>query len=296
MTRSSRGALAAMATLMMTLAAVPARAEPGLLLVDGTPADSASLATGQQLLLTARSGAMPFAGRQVQLDGFTGIVGYANDLAYVVVLEGSAAVAATAAGAGRMLLIRPYGAPVSVEQFDAIRFAGQWSAQARAAAPAAYASLERIKASQRFGVWFGRLGQTRFNVAASGSARHEQQSRALMGDAAVRDIRFSGVSDALEVERLVVTRFLDALKARDAEAAAALMDPIPFGGRSLTGGADAARVVAARALIDSHDWTQVAGTSAPELRDGAWRAGEAAVQLRSIDDFVFVSRVSGGAQ
>jgi hypothetical protein len=49
-------------------------------------------------------------------------------------------------------------------------------------------------------------------------------------------------------------------------------------------------------LIDSHDWTQVAGTSAPELRDGAWRAGEAAVQLRSIDDFVFVSRVSGGVQ
>ena len=164
------------------------------------------------------------------------------------------------------------------------------------AAPDAYASLERIKGGQELGVWFGRLGQTSFNVAASGSARYEQQTRTLMGDPAVRDIRFSGASDPQEVERLVVASFLNALKAGDANAAAALMDPTPFGGRALAGGADDARVMAASALIKSRNWTQVAGASAPQLSDGVWRAGAASLQLRTIDDFVFVSRMSGGTK
>lgn len=145
-------------------------------------------------------------------------------------------------------------------------------------------------------MWFGRLGQTSFNVAASGSARYEEQTRTLMGDPAIRDIRFSGISDPQEVERLVVTSFLDALKSGNAKAVAALMDPTPFGGRALSGGADDARVIAASALIKSRNWSQVIGASTPQLTDGAWRAGEAALQLRTIDDFVFISRISGGTK
>jgi hypothetical protein len=274
----------------------PALADPGILLADAKAADSSKLATGEQLLLTARTGDMIFAGKTISLSGFTGIVGYANELAYVVVLKGAASLTDASAGAGQMLILRPFGAPVSVEQFDAIRLAGKWSDQAKIAAPGAYASLERIKGGQELGVWFGRLGQTSFNVAASGSARYEQQTRTLMGDPAVRDIRFSGASDPQEVERLVVASFLDALKTGDAKAAAALMDPTPFGGRALAGGADDARLMAASALIKSRNWSQVAGTSAPQLSDGAWRAGDASLQLRTIDDFVFVSRISGGTK
>src|SRR5690606_36057100 len=147
--------------------------------------------------------------------------------------EGSAAAARDIAGAGQMLILRPYGAAVSVEQFDAIRLSKQWSDRTKAAAPQAYASLERIRDGQELGVWFGRLGQTSFNVAASGSARHEQQTRALMGDPTVRDIRFSGASEPEHVERLVVASFVDALKAGNTGAVAALMDPTPFGGRTL---------------------------------------------------------------
>jgi hypothetical protein len=287
------GICAALATIV---ASTPASADPGILLADARAAASETLATGEQLLLTARTNALSFAGKTITLSGFTGIVGYANELAYVVVLDGSASVTGASAGAGHMLILRPFGAPVSVEQFDAIRLAGKWSDQAKTVAPDAYASLERIKAGQELGVWFGRLGQTSFNVAASGSARYEQQTRTLMGDPAVRDIRFSGASDPQEVERLVVEGFLDALKKGDAKAAAALMDPTPFGGRALSGGADDARVMAASALIKSRNWSQVAGASTPQLTDGAWRAGDASLQLRTIDDFVFVSRISGGTK
>lgn len=287
-------------TLMIAVAlwagTAPALADPGILLANAKEADSTNLATGEQLLITSRTGVMPFAGRQIDLSSFTGIVGYANELAYVVVLDGAASLGDAFAGAGHMLILRPFGAPASAEQFDAIRLAGKWSDQAKTAAPAAYASLERIKGGQELGVWFGRLGQTSFNVAASGSARYEQQTRTLMGDPAVRDIRFSGASAPQDVERLVVTSFLDALKTGDAKAAAALMDPTPFGGRTLGGGSDDARIMAANALIKSRNWSTIAGASPPQLADGIWRAGEAAVQLRAIDDFVFVSRITGGTK
>ncbi len=281
---------------LLTICAPGAIAQTGILLSDARPADSSSLATGEQLLLAQHSETLTFAGRQIALSAFTGILGYSNELAYVVVLDGSATVAEDIAGVGQMLILRPYGAPVSVEHFDAIRLSNQWSESTKAAAPDAYASLERIKGGQELGVWFGRLGQTSFNVAASGSARNEQQTRTLMGEPTVRDIRFSGVSDPLEVERLVVVSFIDALAAGDAKAAAALMDPTPFGGRALAGGAEEARLTAANALIGSRSWKTSAVGSPPQFSDGVWRAGDSTLQLRTIDDFVFVSRISGGAK
>jgi len=288
--------LAVVAAVGLITLAPDAFAESGILLANAGPADSASLATGEQLLLSSRSVNMDFAGRELKLAGFTGIVGYANELAYIVVLEGAASDGSAKAEAGNILIIRPYGAPTAVEQFDAIRLSKQWSEAARRASPSAYASLERVKGGQELGVWFGRFGQTSYNVAASGSARYEHQTRTLMGDPAVRDIRFSGASDPHEVERLVAVSFLDALKAGDANTAAALMDPTPFGGRALAGGAEDARLMAANAVIESRDWSQVAGDNPPQLSDGVWRAGNAALQLRTIDDFVFVSRVSGEAK
>lgn len=279
-----------------SLGAPRAIADPGILLASGKAADSSTLATGDQLLLTNRTADLPFAGKAVTLSGFTGLVGYANEIAYVVVLNGSAAIGEAKASAGQMLLLRPYGAPASVEQFDAIRLAGKWSEPAKTAAPEAYQSLANIKASQELSVWFGRLGQTSFNVAASGSARSEQESRAMMGNEAVRKIRFSGASDPLAVEQLVVATFVDALKSGDVKTVAALIDPTPFGGRALAGGASDARLMAASSLIASHDWPQTAGAGAPQLTDGVWKSGDASLRLRTIDDFVFVSSISRGTK
>jgi hypothetical protein len=273
-----------------------ALADTGVLLADGRSADSGSLATGQQLLLTGRSGALPFAGRQIALEGFSGIVGYANDLAYLAVLEGSAKVGAVEAGPGWILMLGPYGAPASAERFDAGRLVAQFSEPARQASPSAFANLQQIAARQGRGIWLGRLGQTRFNVAASGSARNERATRTLMGAPIVREIRFSGLSDPKAVEQTVAARFLEALKAGDAAAAAALMDPTPFGGRTLGGGADAARRQAAAAVIASRNWGQIVGSASPQFANGAWRAGGASVELRRIDDFIFVSQVTGAVR
>ncbi len=273
-----------------------ALAEPGILLSSARPADSTALATGEQLLLTSRTSDISFAGRTITLSGFTGIVGYANELAYVVVLDGSASAGEAEATGGHLLILRPYGAEASVEQFDAARLLAKWSEAAKAAAPEAYASLERIKGGQDLGVWFGRLGQTSFNVAASGSAREEQATRTLMGNETVREIRFSGASDPKAVEQMVATRFVEALRNSDAKTAAALLDPQAFGGRTLGGGGGEARLMAARALIASGNWTQATTSEAPQLVDGAWRSGAATLQLRTVDDFVFVSRVSGGTK
>lgn len=288
---SIRGLPIALALLMSSVSQV--HAEPGISLSSGQAGDSEKLATGEQLLVTTPAPAMPFAGRQIDLDGFSGIVGYANEVAYIAVIEGTASADNAKAKAGQMLLLRPYGAQSNAVRFDAIRLADHWSEATRAAAPNAYASLNRIKSRQENGVWFGRLGQTSYNVAASGSAANEKATRALMGEAAVRNIRFSGANDPMAVEKMVVANFLDALKSGDAEAASALMDPTPFGGRALAGGASHARLVSARTLIASRDWSRIVGTNEPTFSDRIWRAGGASIALRPIDDFVFVSRISG---
>lgn len=282
-----------MLTLAWTLPA-PAAAQPGINLADGQGADSTALETGQQLLIENRQGTLPFAGRQAELAGFTGVVGYANELAYATVIDGMVSVDGVSAERGWMLMLPPYGGAPILERFDASRFARQWSAAARAAAPGTFASLEKLGAGQRRGVFLGRYGQTRFNVAASGSADRERARRSLLGADAVRDVRFSGESDPQAIEKRVVRTFLAALAAGDAETAASLLDPVHFGGRALSGGAREARVAAARSLSASRDWHALIGSAEPLPDDGAWRAGAVRVTLRSVDDFTFVHRVEGG--
>jgi len=177
------------------------------------------------------------------------------------------------------------------ERFDAMRFAEQWSAAAHAASPEAYASLESISRRQRLGLFFGRYGQTGFNVAASGSVARERVNRNVLGAEAVREVRFSGESDAAAIERRVVSDFLNALGEGDAETVAALLDPTLFGGRALSGGAREARLAAAYALIESRDWRAAVGAGEPAPDGGYWRAGAMRVALRQVEDFTFVRAV-----
>lgn len=272
----------------------PASAEPGVLLADARAADTDNMATGDQLLLTGRDGALRFAGRELGLTGFSGILGYASEVAYVVVIEGEVRAGGTRVGRGRMLLIPPYGATTSVQRFDAGRLRDRWSAAARTAQPAAFERLDALAAGQHRGLFLGRLSRTRFNVTAPRGAERELAGRALLGEPTIRSIRFDARSDAAAVERRIVDAFRAALLASDVEAVAALLDPMPFGGRRLGGGAREARVVAARTLVASRDWAALFGSAEPVAAEGQWRIGGARLTLRNVDDFAFVRTIEGG--
>lgn len=276
--------------------AMPLHAEPGLLVADARSADSERLAAGDQLLLENLSGHFPFAGRGLDLEGFTGIVGYASEMAYVVVIDGEVRDGARRVRPGRMLLIPPFGAAPDIQRFDAARLAASWSVPIREARPLVAERLASIARGQRRGIFFGRLSTTRFNVATSGQPRRELARRALLGSETIRSIRFAGVGDTASVEGRVLDAFRQGILAGDAESVAALMDPMPFGGRSLAGGAAEARLLAARALIASRDWPEMIGTGEPVQENGRWRLGNAVVNLHAIDDFVFIRSVEESAR
>ncbi len=290
-----RTALAALAVALAALGSA-AHAEPPILLSDARPSTPDSLATGEQLLLSQETGPLRFAGRDLQLTNFSGVIGYANDVAYVVVVEGAVRDGARQAAAGRMLLLPPYGAPAGVQRYDAGRLARQWSGPARAARPQAFSRLNLIASSQSSGLFFGRLSRTSFNAAAPAGARREMAGRALLGAPAVRAIRFDGQSDAASVERRIVTAFRDALAVGDAETVAALMDPTPFGGRALAGGAREARLLSARGLIASRDWRASFAGADPAPGQGFWQVGSLRLTLRNVDDFTFVRTIEGGVR
>lgn len=290
------------ALALMLLAAAPAAAEPGILLADARPADSASLATGDQLLLTGSNATLQFAGRELRLEGFSGILGFASEVAYVVVLDGQARDGSTQVEPGRMLLIPPYGAAPSVQRFDAARLRARWSAAARVAQPASFQHLSLLAAGQHRGLFFGRLARTSFNVAAPGGAEQELAGRTVRGSGAVRDLRFSGQRDPAAVERGVVDMFMAALAAGDAERVASLMDPVPFGNTDLRGGASEARVAMARSLIAERNWgAALQGASVERANEtNDWRltsaAGAGTITLRPMGDFVFVRAIEMGGR
>jgi hypothetical protein len=294
--------MAATAAVLLLAQADGAAAQDGTLLRDQRPGDAAALATGEQLLVEGQDGELAFAGRRFAAAGFTGVLGYSSEVAYVAVIAGAVAIDGRSAGAGRMVLLPPLGGKARVERFDAARFAESWPQPAREARPASYAALGRIAGEQRRGVFFGRLGRTRLNVAAPGSADQELAARTVRGGEAVRAIRFAEASAPEQVEQAVAQAFVAALAAGDAERLAALMDPVPFGNTDLRGGASEARLTMARALLARRDWPRLlAGVSL--TRDGTgndWTlAGPLArgvVRLRPMGDFVFVRTIELGGQ
>ena len=298
--RLARSALAFAGLAALALASAPASADPGILLAAARPGDSDSLGAGDQLLLEDRSGPLSFAGRALVLDGFTGILGYSSEAAYILVIDGRVMDGARRVTPGKMLLIPPYGTEPSVQRFDAARLRASWSEAARQSRPDTYARLGSIAAGQNRGLFLGRLSRTAFNVAAPAGVDDELAGRTVRGADAVQAIRFSGESDPAAIERRVVDTFLAALAAGDVEGVAALMDPVPFGNTDLRGGAADARLAMARLLIGQRDWAgllreasvarQGAGNvwtlSAPDMRG--------TLALRPMGDFVFVRTIEVG--
>lgn len=273
----------------------------GLRVSNGSPEQIEALSSGQQLVLTDHSGAIQFAGRQIELSNFSGIVGYASDIAYVVAISGSAEADGNKAVRGRMLMIPPFGGELGVERFDAARLRDAWNEDIKVSAPLAYASLEDLAGGQATGVFLGRLGRTNFNVAASGLAKTELAKRTIVGGNAITDIRFDSSANSATFEKRIVSKFADALARSDAKTVAQFIDPLPFGNNDLRGGAGEARLLMAQNLIAERNWKSNVSGRQPvrdQQNSSLWviqgPVSRTLITLRRTTDFAFVSNVKTG--
>nr|GGH97341.1 hypothetical protein GCM10011355_18350 [Aquisalinus luteolus] len=259
-----------------------------------------ALETGDQAVIENGNGLVSFAGYDVDLDNVSGAMGYSSAAAYVIVASGAASAAGETARAGEILILMPRGEGAAAQFYDAGRYAGSWDEASISAHPAVYEQLDAVAGRQKWKIFFGRLGTTSFNIAAPGSAHAETARRSIVGDATVRDIRFSGVSDGVEIERSVVRTFTDALSSGDVRTVAELLDPTPYGGANMSGQAAAARQMVAERMVDQEQWSSlVAGREFTRTADaGVWQAatpaGEIVIRLTYANDFIFVSNIKRG--
>jgi len=259
----------------------------------------AGLTTGDQLILDGFTGTLAFAGSELALDNFSGLLGFSSASAYVVTIAGHVRSQEATASRGRMLVIAPLGQGVVSERFDAQRLHDALADSPRATEfHTTLASLENLANRQDTGVFIGRLTRTNFNVATFGSAEEEQARRSVLGDDAVRKIRFSSYQDSVAIEAALARRFAEALRDRDAKTLASLLDPTPFGGTDLRGGALAARSISAQRLIDSNNWSEALENveMVPQGEPGLWRFaapnGVVTVATRPVGEFIFVTSTS----
>jgi hypothetical protein len=67
----------------LTISTPNALQASGLKSSAGAPSEIASMLPGDQQLLNDQSSVIDFAGRKIALEAFTGIIGYASDVAYL---------------------------------------------------------------------------------------------------------------------------------------------------------------------------------------------------------------------
>lgn len=260
-----------------------------------------STRTGDQTFIQNLDGAHDFAGNEVAFSGFSGAFGMASDMAYILVAKGTASIGSQKAKPGEVLILPPYGRRGSKQRYDAKRFIQAWSEEAIDANRDVYARFQRVAKKQRMAMFFGRYESTSFNVAAPGSSSQELARRSVVGADVVTEIRFSGAREPSDIERTVVDKFTSALVAEDAQTVASLMDPTPFGGADLRGGADGARLLTAHQLISSQNWSQRFGDVAPTRvsENGNWQfvngKTRTLLSLRPVGDFVFIQSINTGA-
>jgi len=257
-----------------------------------------ALTTGDQLAVRELEGEHKIAGHNVSFTGFSGVFGQSSDTAYILVASGHAGANGNQAKAGEVLVLMPYGGDALVQRFAARQFLQSWSEQAVNAHPDIYERFQKASKKQKWGLFFGRLEPTSFNVVAPGSNSQELARRSVVGSDAVQKIRFSGVADPEAIEREVVVEFVKALAAGDAATVASLMDPTPFGAFDLRGGADGARLLMANQLLASHDWPQRLESVAAERMagNGKWRMANntysTLLGLRPVGDFIYVQTIN----
>jgi len=299
----SRAALWVSAVLTLMVFVGPVHAQGQLQpLTGGALVDAEQIRPGDQALGTSLQGQFSYAGRDLFFDGASAIFGMSSDIAYVMMLDGTARLADQKAKRGRIILIPPYGQDVAVKRFDAERFLRSFSPGVlEESSPYAHARLQAIADRQAIGAWWGYTKKTNLNVNAPGGAEAERVKRALTSNDTMQQVRFAEASSDQGLGQRVVEAFLNALKRKDEKAVAALLDPQQFGGLDMRGGGDSARLATARLLIKSFKPTATTAQpfgASPEAEGepGAWsvdtQTGQRTVRLRKTGDLIFIAAVS----
>ena len=272
----------------------------------GAIAQVDTLQTGGQAIVSDMTGPQEFAGYQFELSNFSGVFGMSSDTAFVVTAAGRAVLGELKAKPGEVLILTPYGGEPVKEFFDAERLLAAWTPVQAGTEQAAsdaivLVSLEAVKKKQKRAKFFGLYQPTNFNVAAPGSKSVELARRSVVGSEAIQNIRFSNITDPGAVERKVLSTFRDALIKGDAETVASLMDPTPYGGSDLRGGAGGARLLRAQQLIKSKNWGRLlsSGEISQTEDEALWSVSNGInrvdIRLRPIGDFTYISNIQQGA-
>lgn len=284
---------------LLAFSAAPLAHADGLRRSTGSPAELGAMQPGNQLMLTGQSGSIDFAGRTISLTDFSGLLGYASEVAYIVAIAGNATEGKEKAKEGQMLLLPTLGGKTSVARYDASRLIDSWTATEKTEFADTFGQLQAIARRQSGGIFMGRLGRTDFNVAVSGSASEELARRSIVGGGALQSIRFSEHANQLSLEKAIVSRFTGALLSGDIATVAQLMDPLPFGLSDMRGEPDDARTLAATQLVYERNWAAVIRPGEPVFDDkaGLWTiAGPSPVliTLRSAQDISFIKSIRIG--
>lgn len=294
-----RALSASLAVVALTATPPAARAEPLAATPGQESAQLAALETGDQLVLDGYTGSLAFAGQQIELTDFSGVLGYASEAAYALTIEGSARIGDQSAARGRMLMVAPFNQGIVSERFDARRLHSSMikAPQSEKLAPV-LASLQNLARGQDRGVFLGRLTRTNFNVTTMGSVEQEEDRRARIGGAAIRQARFSAPESVSGSEERIVQLFVQALQSGDAAAVAQFIDPLPFGSAALGKGGGEVRQVAARNVLAQADWSQLKSIEPEQIGDTSWLVSgsgiEARIDLRRTTDFAFIQSVQVG--
>lgn len=265
-----------------------------------------TLKAGDQTVISGMTGRQAFAGSALDLSGFSGVFGMSSDTAYVVTAAGEVRLGRLKAKPGEVLILTPYGGKPVKQFFDAERFLAasateQSGSEQTPMTPELLASFEKIKRKQKRAKFFGLLQPTNFNVAAPGSKEGELARRSIVGSDVIQNIRFSNLTDPEAVEREIINAFRDALLQGNAEAVASLMDPTPYGGSDMRGGANGARLLMAKRLIASKNWNQLLQSDTVERvsDNGLWiissDQNRVNIRMRPIGDFTYISSIEQGA-
>lgn len=270
------------------------KSEQPVLLATGEGIAINAIRTGDQVVINDMDKAIEFAGHTVKLSGFSGLLGLSSDAAYVLVAKGQAGIKDLQAEAGEILIILPYGLKVSKQSYDAAKLVEFWPEPAQLTRPDVFQNLKQIEKKQARAIYYGRYERTVFNLAAPGSVDVEMARRSVVGENAVQDIRFSGEKNPEKIERMTIDKFSQALLDGDTKTIAALMDPTPYGGADLRGGAIEARQLAASMLIKKYKWSVLLGSDEPAKEDIGWRIGQVSITTKAVNSFIYVSRVNVG--
>jgi hypothetical protein len=251
--------------------------QPGAAVAQGAAAAPAAR-EDKQLLSLADGESRDIFGTTYTAHGeVLAVVVPSSELVSVAVLDGILAGGGRSAAAGRVLVTPIEHGGTQLFQFDARRLAASlnpaWLMRARP-------PLDRIAASQRRQIFWGRLEPVGANAAAPSRPAVEAMRQTYLTNAAITALRREAAGDRDVLARLTAARFAAAIAAGDAATVAALIDPQPF----VATGADAPswqadRAAFARRLTDD-----------PALRQAL---ADAALQPAAAGSTMFVAAAPG---